>query len=842
MTAIAQDRSTARRILIALAAVVIAFATIATASPANAERLVVPAPNPDYPDFCGIDIAIVLDTSGSITTSGGTATPENEFKMKDAAKLAVDTLQGTPSRVGVVSFRTLATSELPMTDISTDAGASTVRSAIDDVDFYNARIEKGTNWEDAFLKTAPLGADVVLFATDGNPTTRNDDVINDPGYSTEDEDIDAGVAAANTLKGVGTRVVAIGIGNTITVPNLVDISGSVEDYDYYLSNFDTLAAALRDIALTLCAPSVTVLKTVDGVAAPGWEFTLTHNAAEEPAVAPPDSVTDGSGLINYKFHGIDPITLTLTETAQPGYRFVDVTCSDGTDVIPFEAGDGAVTLTVQYPDIVQCQFENHELVPGIEIVKQADVTEAQVGDTITYTFTVTNTGELEVTDLEVTDDVLGPVTLETTTLQPGESTTGTLTYTVTAADLPGPILNVALGTATVPETGDEVTTTDDETVPVAGLAVDKVADVQIVEIGDTVTYTYTVTNTGSVTLTDVVLSDDILGPITLSSTTIEPGQTVTGTATHVVTEADLPGPLVNIATASGTTPGGDTITATDDETVPVETSPSISVDKVADTIVAEAGDTITYTYTVTNTGDVTLQDITVEDDLLGPITLATTTLAPGASTTGTATYTVTAADLAGPIVNVATVEGTDPTGGSSTSIDTETVDLAAISIEKDADLQNASPGDTIVYTYTVTNTGSTTLVDVEVSDDIIGPITLQSTTLAPGESTTGFATYVVTAADGTGPVVNVATATGTTDVVDPDTGQPWTVEDQDEHEVPLIIVLPTTLATTTSQVSAETLPRTGAETGSMTGLGVALLLLGAALVLAVRHGNYGTKE
>jgi uncharacterized repeat protein (TIGR01451 family) len=828
-------------LLVSLAALLIAIGTVVAAPPAAAERLVDPLPNPPLPDFCGIDVAIVLDTSGSITSSGGVATPENEFKMKDAAKLVVDTLQGTPSRVGLASFRTLATSELAMTDISTPAGASTVDAAIDAVDFYNPLIQQGTNWEDAFLKTGPLGADVVLFATDGNPTTRNDDVVNDPGFSTEDEDIDAGVAAANTLKQGGTRIVAVGIGNTITVPNLIDISGPTENDDYYLSDFDTLAAALRDVALTLCAPSVTVLKTVDGAPASGWEFTVDHNAAEEPTTAPPDSITDGSGLINYKFTGADPITITLTETAQPGYRFVDVSCAEGDEPFPFEAGDGSATLTIQYPDIVQCQFENHALLGAIQIVKEADVTEAEVGDTITYTYTVTNLGELEVTDLEVVDDLLGPVPLETTTLLPGESTSGTLTYTVTEADLPGPIRNVALGSATVPETGEEVTTSDEETVPVAGLEVVKVADLTEAEVGDTITYTYTVTNTGSVTLTDVAVSDDVLGPITLSSTTIEPGASVTGTATYTVTDSDVPGPIVNVATGSGTTPDGATVTDTDDETVPLTGMPAMTVEKVADTTVAVVGDTITYTYTVTNTGTVTISDLTVEDDILGSITLDTTTLAPGESTTGTATHVVTADDLAGPIDNVATAAGEGPDGTPVTATDDETVPLAAIEVDKDADLEVASPGDTIVYTYTVTNTGSTVLTDIVVTDDLIGPVTLETTTLAPGESTTGFATYVVSDADGVGPVVNVATVSGTTEVVDPDTGEPRTVVAEDEHQVPLLIVLPTTL-TTTSQVAAETLPRTGSDTGSMAGLGIALVLLGAALVLALRGSDYPTRS
>ncbi|MFF3125082.1 hypothetical protein ACFVRD_22705 [Streptomyces sp. NPDC057908] len=77
------------------------------------------------------------------------------------------------------------------------------------------------------------------------------------------------------------------------------------------------------------------------------------------------------------------------------------------------------------------------------------------------------------------------------------------------------------------------------------------------------------------------------------------------------------------------------------------------------------------------------------------------------------------------------------------------------------------------YSYTVTNTGSTTVHDVLVSDDRVTKVTCDATTLAPGASTTCHGTYTITQADanackktksGCGklcPVTNVAVAAGT---------------------------------------------------------------------------------
>ncbi|MBW3621761.1 MAG: hypothetical protein KY461_16070, partial [Actinobacteria bacterium] len=97
-------------------------------------------------------------------------------------------------------------------------------------------------------------------------------------------------------------------------------------------------------------------------------------------------------------------------------------------------------------------------------------------------------------------------------------------------------------------------------------------------------------------------------------------------------------------------PVGDTASAAYTATTPVVvrdqgpittvTLPSdITVDVSADSDGYTVGDTITYTYVVTNGGEAALFDVSLSDDLLGDLTdrLGTRTLAPGAETTATAT-------------------------------------------------------------------------------------------------------------------------------------------------------------------------------------------------------------
>ena len=319
--------------------------------------------------------------------------------------------------------------------------------------------------------------------------------------------------------------------------------------------------------------------------------------------------------------------------------------------------------------------------------------------------------------------------------------------------------------------------------------------------GDTVSYSYLVTNTGNVTLTNVGVTDTfsppstgLSGPISCPETTLAPGASTTCTAPeYIVTQADFyAGAINNSAIATGTPPSGPAINSpASTATVNIPPAPSLELVKSATpTTVHKAGDKVSYSYLVTNTGNVTLTNVGVTDTfsppstgLSGPISCPETTLTPGVSTTCTAPdYVVTQADVdAGAINNSAVATGTpslDPAVNSPAS--TATVDIPpAPSLEL---LKTATPttvhkaGDTVSYSYLVTNTGNVTLTNVGVIDTfarpssgLSGPISCPETTLAPGASMTCTAPeYVVTQADvDAGAINNSATAIG-----DPPSGPP----------------------------------------------------------------------
>ena len=140
----------------------------------------------------------------------------------------------------------------------------------------------------------------------------------------------------------------------------------------------------------------------------------------------------------------------------------------------------------------------------------------------------------------------------------------------------------------------------------------------------TVNYSYVVTNTGNVTLTGIALSDDNdNNDLSCPATTLSPSASMTCTATHTFTQAELDakgspvagsGKLANTVTATSNQAPAET----DDLAIPIVQTPELTLVKSASPSTYDhVGEVITYTYTVTNTGNVTvLGQITITDDKL----------------------------------------------------------------------------------------------------------------------------------------------------------------------------------------------------------------------------------
>jgi uncharacterized repeat protein (TIGR01451 family) len=217
--------------------------------------------------------------------------------------------------------------------------------------------------------------------------------------------------------------------------------------------------------------------------------------------------------------------------------------------------------------------------------------------------------------------------------------------------------------------------------------------------------------------------------------------------------------ITNDATAEGTYGGNPVNSNTSSESVDVTPAgPALSVSLSIGTPSITAGnsnahtdgsDTVTFTYVITNTGNVTINDVVPVD--AGPLFDAVAgagsmgsfslveiddDIAPGESVSYTVTYTlaqvdaIRAADITNGITNVASATGT-PAAGTLTNPTSNTVQATItgysdLDLLKTAVLNDVAPGgaagtadinDTITYTYVATNNGTRTLTNVQVEDD-----------------------------------------------------------------------------------------------------------------------------
>ena len=302
----------------------------------------------------------------------------------------------------------------------------------------------------------------------------------------------------------------------------------------------------------------------------------------------------------------------------------------------------------------------------------------------------------------------------------------------------------------------------------------KSADVADVNAeNDPINYSFLVTNDGNVTLTSVGVTDVAIGAVTCPVTTLAPGASTTCTADtpYLTTQAQVDAAqVVNTAQAAGTPPVGDPVT--DEDTLVITAPAAANIDLVKSsttTALTFDGQVVPFEFLVTNTGNVTLTTVTVDDPLTGPVLCPVDTLAPGEFATCTADYIVSQDDVdAGSFMNTATASGTPPVGDPVTDVDTvmtPSTQAPSIALVKSADVSSVSAeNDPINYSFLVTNDGNVTLSSIAIADPLAGAVTCPSTRLVPGDSMTCTADAPVLATQlqiDDGGVVNLATVAGT---------------------------------------------------------------------------------
>ena len=301
--------------------------------------------------------------------------------------------------------------------------------------------------------------------------------------------------------------------------------------------------------------------------------------------------------------------------------------------------------------------------PALSIVKTASpATVTSAGQVVTYSFVVTNTGNLTMSDVTVTEQTFtgtgippaivcppGPITLA-----PKDTLTCTATYTATQADVDaGTVDNTASVSGSTPSAPNTVVDFGSSSSTVSAAAHPELtlvksaspSDAASFVAGKVITYTFLVTNTGNVTITSIRIAEThftgsgtfppVICPAGASS--LAPDEHVTCTAEYTLTQADIDaGGITNTATASGAPPLGDEITSAPSTVrLPHAAAPSLNLVKSA----ISSGTSIDYRFAVTNTGNVTITDVTIaETDFTGTGPFPTVTCPDGATQLGARSF------------------------------------------------------------------------------------------------------------------------------------------------------------------------------------------------------------
>jgi uncharacterized repeat protein (TIGR01451 family) len=628
-----------------------------------------------------------------------------------------------------------------------------------------------------------------------------------------------------------------GLYNTGNVPLTsiaVDQPGAVAFGD----KLNILAPNAQDSASVIFTRNVTAEEIAAGeIIAPA---TITANARGHVFAQNLNASLPISGIKPYDSFATATITPAIFPTLLPGQP-TNFTASYTLTQADVDAGvvNNTATATALNPlnqTLTRVANFSQPLVrvPSVALVKTGIVNlgvdnVASVGDVVTYNFAVTNTGNVTLTNVGVTDLPAFPVTGSAiASLAPGitNTTAFTATHLLTQTEVDaGSISNQATASGTSPtsvvvtdlshptsQTANAPTIVTLAPKPAIALlkTVTSVNDINNdgrTNVGDTITYGFVVKNVGNQTLTNVFVTDPKITIIGAPLPSMAPGAQDSGhfTGTYTITLADMDvGHIDNTARVDGTAPGNvnvfdysDPGVFTEDEptVTPLAQQPLISLIKTQSSVtdtnnnsVTDAGDVIHYAFTVTNAGNVTLNNVVVIENLAGALMqgAALTNFAPNAtdSSTFTATYTITAADmLAGRVTNQATARGLPPIGAVVTDLSDNSdpgqnnptitpiiVQPSIAVIKKITGITDlgvigvTDVGDIIQYAFSVKNTGNVPLTNVFVTDTLATVVGTNIPTLNAGSvNTTNFtASHVLTLADiAAGTFSNQATARGT---------------------------------------------------------------------------------
>lgn len=417
---------------------------------------------------------------------------------------------------------------------------------------------------------------------------------------------------------------------------------------------------------------------------------------------------------------------------------------------------------------------NFDAVAGLEVFKVSNVIIVQAGGEILYTVSVFNGGPDAATNVTVTDALpvgtsfvsatnggtfnAGTVTWVFPTIAAGQTEVLTVRVLVNLGVVEGTILtNKAQASSPNDPASPKTSNNADVTVlkgimPILGIT--KIADKSRVRLGDNITYTISVSNTGNAFATGVNISDVLPTGTTFVSTDrggthsngtvswsiglLSPGQTLVIQLVVRVTGSFVGGEVIsNIATVVSPSDPATPKNSTPSQVIVEEVKPEMAITKKANAPTVFAGELISYTIQVTNSGTAPATNVTVTDQLptgtffisadnsvthnAGLVTWTLGTINPGVTrtinlvvqvglTVPNGTVIINGVSVQSPSIAAPVLNAPDPDN------EVTVVSLPELTVSKLAAAPKVNPGNDITYTITVSNLGTANATNVIVTD------------------------------------------------------------------------------------------------------------------------------
>ena len=418
--------------------------------------------------------------------------------------------------------------------------------------------------------------------------------------------------------------------------------------------------------------------------------------------------------------------------------------------------NGVVAYAKENDTIVNNVSDDIPIIPNVKlsIVKEANVTEAVVGDLIKYTISVYNNGLSDANDVNVWDILPGNVkyvsgadaydenarkaTWTIDKIEAGNAVEVILVVNVTSA---GNLANTAFANSSendtvVNKTSDNVTVN-----PNVELGIIKKANVTSAVVGDLIKFTIVVTNNGLSDASDVVVTDYIieafdyveggnyrsdLREVTWTIDKIEAGKSA---EVFVIVKAVNNGTFYNGVVAYAKE--NDTIVNNVSDDIPVLPDVKLEIEKVANVTAAFVGDNIKFTITIKNSGLSDATNVEIEDVLPESLKFVSAngtyvndgqnvkwTLDNVESNSSVSVYVIVSAVSNASVVNFANVTCSENSTDNTTTDEIEVKPVVDLTVVKTANVSAIHVGDKVSYNIVVTNNGPSNATNVIVVDEL----------------------------------------------------------------------------------------------------------------------------